>query len=298
MYKVSVIIPIYNKEKFLNETILSIITQTIFNDIELILINDGSIDRSETICLEYTNKYQNIKYFYQKNQGVSIARNFGLQKAKGKYVYFIDADDTINYTFLEYAYNNAEKHKSDIVFVGTNYGTNIKLLKTHQILFSTPWQLFIKKELLNSHNDIKFLPKLQNCEDILFSFQLLTQTNKKSIEKHSIYNYRQYSNSLSKDMSNPRNCLYTTKIFLDEISKFITKNNTYEIKQKALKTISLNIFYSLLKLKTLTFKEKIQIIYKIKDFKKQNNLKKIKLYEEQYNYRYYIIYTIFNILTN
>ena len=284
MYKVSVIIPIYNKEKFLNESILSVINQTIFNEIELILINDGSTDRSETIGIEYANKYTNIKYFYQKNQGVSVARNFGLQKAKGKYVYFIDADDTINPTFLEYAYNNAEKNESDIVFVGTNYGTT--------------WQLFIKKEFLNSHNDIKFLPKLQNCEDILFSFQLLTQTNKKSIEQHSTYSYRQYSNSLSKELSNPQNCLYTTKIFLNEISKFITKNNTSEIKQKALKTISLNIFYSLLKLKTLTFKEKIQIIYKIKDFKKQNNLKNINLYDEQYNYRYYIIFTIFNVLTN
>ena len=81
-YKISVIIPVYNTEKYLEDAINSIINQSIgFNNIELILINDGSTDNSENICLKYNNKYNNITYIKQTNQGVSVARNKAVQTA-------------------------------------------------------------------------------------------------------------------------------------------------------------------------------------------------------------------------
>ncbi len=93
-YLFSVVIPIYNCESYLKEAIESVINQTIgFENIELILVNDGSPDNSEKICLEYKNKYDNVIYIKQKNSGVSEARNNGLKHATGKYVNFLDSDD-------------------------------------------------------------------------------------------------------------------------------------------------------------------------------------------------------------
>lgn len=96
-FEFSVVIPIYNVEKYLEETILSVINQTcgFENHIQMILVNDGSPDNSEKICLEYQKKYpDNIIYIKQENKGVSAARNNGLQYAAGKYINFLDSDDT------------------------------------------------------------------------------------------------------------------------------------------------------------------------------------------------------------
>ena len=95
-YKISTIIPVYNVEPYLEETIKSIIHQTIGfkKNIQLILINDGSTDKSETICLKYKKQYpENILYVAKKNEGVSVARNLGLQFARGNYINFLDSDD-------------------------------------------------------------------------------------------------------------------------------------------------------------------------------------------------------------
>ena len=95
MPKVSVIIPVYNVEQYLEETILSVVNQTIgFENIQMILVNDGSPDNSEEICLKYRDKYpDNILYIKKENGGVSSARNLGMEYIQGKYVNFLDSDD-------------------------------------------------------------------------------------------------------------------------------------------------------------------------------------------------------------
>lgn len=112
--KISVIIPIYNVEDYLNETIDSIINQTIgFDNIQLILINDGSTDNSEKICLEYKNKYpKHIIYKKQQNLGVSVARNNGISYATGKYISITDGDDKWDLDAFEKAINFFENNKS------------------------------------------------------------------------------------------------------------------------------------------------------------------------------------------
>ena len=87
---ISVIIPVYNGEKYISECIESVLKQT-FRDFEIIVINDGSTDNTAEIC----RKFKNIRYFYQENKGVSKAREKGLQVSKGEYITFIDSDDTI-----------------------------------------------------------------------------------------------------------------------------------------------------------------------------------------------------------
>ena len=98
--KVSIIIPIYNVEIHLDKCISSIINQT-YQNIEIILINDGSTDGSENICLKYASFDQRIKYFYKQNGGLSSARNFGLNKFSGDYVLFVDSDDYIDLITIE-----------------------------------------------------------------------------------------------------------------------------------------------------------------------------------------------------
>ena len=93
---ISVIIPVYNGEKYISECIESVLKQT-FRDFEIIVINDGSTDNTAEIC----RKFKNIRYFYQENKGVSKAREKGLQVSKGEYITFIDSDDTIKSDFLE-----------------------------------------------------------------------------------------------------------------------------------------------------------------------------------------------------
>lgn len=124
MTKVSVIIPIYNVEKYLNECIESILQQTL-SDLELILINDGSSDNSSKICEDYVKKDKRIKYISQENQGVSRARNEGLKIATGEYVFVMDSDDTIEKNFLDNAYKNAIKNNSDIVVLGQYYSNRL-----------------------------------------------------------------------------------------------------------------------------------------------------------------------------
>lgn len=100
MTKISVIVPVYKVEKYVGECINSILAQT-FKDFELILVDDGSPDKSGEICDSYAKKDNRIKVFHKKNGGVSSARNFGIDKAVGEWLCFIDSDDTIDSTYLE-----------------------------------------------------------------------------------------------------------------------------------------------------------------------------------------------------
>lgn len=98
--KYSVIVPIYNSERYLDKCINSILNQTL-NNFELLLINDGSTDKSGTICDEFAKKDKRISVYHQKNQGVSKARNVGIENSKGEYIVFIDSDDWVDKEFLQ-----------------------------------------------------------------------------------------------------------------------------------------------------------------------------------------------------
>lgn len=114
--EVSIIIPCYNAEKTIYRTLNSLLSQT-FRNFEVIIINDGSKDNSEKKIAEYIKKYTSMKirYFYQENRGVSVARNEGLKKANGKYITFLDADDLYHPRFLEILHKLLIEKKADIV---------------------------------------------------------------------------------------------------------------------------------------------------------------------------------------
>ena len=111
---VSIIVPVYNAEKTLNKCVDSILNQT-FQDWELLLIDDGSTDRSGELCDEYANKDSRVRVFHKINEGVSSARNVGLDNAKGQWITFVDADDWIDKNMYQELYNTAVSSRYRIV---------------------------------------------------------------------------------------------------------------------------------------------------------------------------------------
>ena len=116
MPKVSVIIPVYNVQRYLRECLDSLVEQTIRDDLEVIVVNDGSTDKSQQIIEEYVKNYPNLfKSYVKENGGQGSARNFGVKKATGEYIGFVDSDDYIENDMYEILYNEAVKKKLDVV---------------------------------------------------------------------------------------------------------------------------------------------------------------------------------------
>lgn len=180
MTSLSIIVPVYNVERYLHQCIESVLTSS-FTDYELILVDDGSTDNSGKMCNEYTKKDNRIRVFHQLNGGVSKARNTGIDKANAPWITFIDADDWISHTFLENLYQGIVEHP-DVDFVSTGY-SNYCDGKTISIEIQyTPYygadmnhlcpiyrgrchgKLF-KKEILKH---ILFDEKIKSAEDLIF----------------------------------------------------------------------------------------------------------------------------------
>lgn len=294
-YIATIIIPIYNKEKYLKECIDSVVKQTFFENIEVILIDDGSTDNSKDICYQYFSKHKNIKYFYQENQGVSVARNTGLSKATGKYLFFLDADDYIEEHFIEIATNNAENNNADIVIVANNVGLrNATLDKIYSLAI---WQCFYRKYFLEQHQFVKFLPGLNNGEDSLFTLKSLFYAHIVSIEKKAIYYYRKSSESLVTNMNNTEYYINTINIWLNELQKFYIENNKkYQLKQIILRFLAAQIFYKLIRKNNFNKQEKINIITTLQNFAIQNNLGIIYFNPCYFIKDYSYLYCFFNII--
>ncbi len=233
MNKISVIIPIYNTGLYLSECIDCIINQTL-KDIEIILINDGSYDNSEEICLKYKDKYSNIKYYYQENQGASVARNKGLEIASGEFIYFMDSDDTINDKFLETSYNIAVKEKSDIVITSLNIVNWLNIDKS-KISWISTCQMFVRKSFLDKHNDVRFIPNMFFGEDPFLAHSMLMLTDNISKNSDAIYHYRRhYFQTSQKILREKDRVLKTIEKWLHIYKEFYDKNKLWKIKEELL----------------------------------------------------------------
>ena len=206
MKKLSIIIPAYNCEKYIEECIKSITTE-INNDIELIIVDDGSKDSTLSIC----NKYQsdNIRIFSNENHGVSYSRNFGFDKSNGEFIMFVDADDflsagwssvilnDINKSYDVCVYNNKIRkctmEKSDIIDCILGIDSSIPWI-------ATPWSKVYKKNYLLMNN-ISFEKDIFNGEDMLFNIQVFAHTNNILLKSENIYNYRICQTSITKSFN-------------------------------------------------------------------------------------------------
>lgn len=178
----SVVIPVYNAEKYINKCVESILQQS-FENYEVVLVDDGSIDRSMKICKELAKKDDRVSLIHQKNQGVSAARNKGISMAKGRYIIFVDADDYIRADTLMVLYESCNDCRTDVCFFGyqcvvgnevkqtvlpTNFcgekNPNLLLELIEKNLFGLAWNKVIKRELL-TENNLNFDETIRVFED-------------------------------------------------------------------------------------------------------------------------------------
>ena len=133
MKKVSVIVPVYNTSNYLEKCITSLLNQTL-QDIEIIMVNDGSLDNSREIIEEFQKKDNRILLFNKENGGQASARNLGLSKATGEYVAFLDSDDYISPVMYEQLYNKAKSMDYDIVLCNYYLDYNGEIKENHKTL--------------------------------------------------------------------------------------------------------------------------------------------------------------------
>lgn len=240
MAKVSVIVPVYNVEKYLKRCLNSLINQTL-SDIDIICINDGSKDSSLQILEQYAQKDSRIVIYNQENSGLSVARNTGLEHASGEYIGFVDSDDWVDLDFYEKLYNSAKNNNADIAvadFIREHPNKKPKRLKLkEENIYTTPedkfmickvhregcvWNKIYRTEFIHSIN-LKFVPKMY-YEDRDFTIRSL-YFSKKLVTTPNTY-YRYFANPKS-IVNKRRNYIQDEHYILvrQQVLQFIKEHN-------------------------------------------------------------------------
>lgn len=227
----SIIIPVYNTEKYVEKCLDSIIT-TKMNNYEIIIVNDGSTDNSLKICEEYKAKFnkKNIIIINSKNKGVSNARNIGINIARGKYIMFIDSDDILDKKWEKILYD-ANNYKEDIIYYTTQVSSSIskKELMNYivgynekNIYLSGPISKLFKTDTIK--DKIYFNRNIIQGEDMIFNIEALISSKSIKIENFSFYKYRVYNGSSSRKFNSK---IIESEIeFLKKIKEFLTNKNS------------------------------------------------------------------------
>lgn len=241
MVKVSIIVPFYNVEKYIEKCLTSLVNQTL-EEIEIILVNDGSKDESIKVAKDFEQKYPaKIRYYEKPNGGLGDARNFGIKFAKGEYIAFLDSDDYVEPTMYEEMYEMAIKEKSDMVECdfwweypnkkkddrGVEYkNQNDMLLKARVVA----WNKLIKKDIYEKHPEARFAVGLR-YEDVEGFYKILPYINKVSFIRKPFIHYVQRNNSISNTQNKKNEEMF---IVLDNVLNYYKEKNIYEKFEKEL----------------------------------------------------------------
>lgn len=240
--------PIYNVEEYIEECLECLLNQSIIKDLEVIMIDDGSTDDSRYIIEKYALDYENFYTYHKKNEGTGIARNYGIELAKGDYIAFLDPDDYINEDYYEKLYALAKRDSYDFVMgtalrfdrykiweeilyfntfnnvEGNIYSTNIK--KMHQLVWDTcVWNKLIKRSFIDKYK-IRFPNENIAYQDLVFSIKLHCFSKFIAISKEIIYfwRYRKSNTSRTQQIKNIKN--FNNRIFvINLILNFLIENN-------------------------------------------------------------------------
>lgn len=215
MPEISVIIPVYNGAQYICECLESVCAQTI-REMEIICINDGSTDRSLQILKEFAEKDSRIKIIDQKNRGVSAARNAGLAIAQGKYVGFVDGDDTIEKDFFLKLFQKAEECEADAVYSRLSYNHHVggfaNVIDRDEIIqdllpqflrqdnFNSVCIKIFRLEIIREHQ-IRFPLGTQHGEDAQFNIEFLMKASRISFLDYCGYHYRQVEGSATRNIA-------------------------------------------------------------------------------------------------
>lgn len=249
MKKVSVIVPVYNSEKVLERCISSILAQT-YNNIEIILVNDGSTDNSGDICNSYSKKNKRICVIHQENMGVSAARNSGILHAAGDYVQFVDSDDYIDRNMTETLVNALEKSSASVVICGYKLidllngniyyvaPKKVGFYKLEQFLgildylfptwLNSPCNKMYTARILRDYS-IMYPEEIDLGEDLLFNLNVIRRSSRFQVIPDCLYNYVKYGNNTL--TSKPRKNRYDIEKMLFEKLMSLYKDRDYYANQ-------------------------------------------------------------------
>lgn len=245
MKKISIIIPVYNTEKYIDRCLESVTNQT-YKNLEIIIVNDGSKDNALSKCEEWSKKDSRIKVLSKENGGLSSARNFGIIHSTGDYIGFVDSDDFISYDMYETLYNMIEKNDVDVSRVEYKEVNEYKKYKNkknrrskvfrgqNEILdaflkyrFESVCVSLYKRECIK---DIKFEIG-KTSEDLPFNFEVMKNINSLSYSKIKKYYY--YNNPLSISNGNLTKNKLNYIIFREKIDTEINKLNNVKLAKKS-----------------------------------------------------------------
>lgn len=256
--KVSIIVPVYNTERYIDRAITSILNQTL-KEIEIILVDDESPDRCPQICDEYAKKDNRVKVIHKKNGGLGFARNSGLDIATGEYVMFVDSDDTIENNACEILYDTGKKYNADVIsgnfnteikpgkWVKTNQPEGLQILRGKEIynymlnmIATEPYEKIDRlypvsvcitciKRVLIENNKLRFLSEREvSSEDTVFKICLLKKANTLVRIPYSFYCYYLNGASLSHTF-NMDKFLKLNKLH-NELSKLLASNENERLR--------------------------------------------------------------------
>lgn len=242
MKKVSIIIPVYNDEKYIGQCLQSIINQT-FSNLEIIVINDGSKDLTDSICKEFVQKDNRIKYICKENKGVSNTRNVGLENCTGDYIMFVDSDDWLEINCIDAMMKNIEENdilqcnnylcvddekkvrkyankvmhfnstqKDDLILNVVN-PEKFEKINGYYGEFRTIWGKLYKKEIINKN---RFIENMKFYEDGEFYINVLSQGVSLKIIDEPLYNYRFNIKGCTK--SYRKNMMEESKIVMEKLN--------------------------------------------------------------------------------
>lgn len=299
MAKVSVVIPIYNSEKFIRKCIESCINQTL-KDIEIIIVDDESEDNSLFIAKEYAKKDNRIKVYNQKNSGVSVSRNKGIDEATSEWITFLDGDDWIQNDFIEKMYNIAIKKNYDIVISGF-YSNNRNVEKVERFLsinsreiksneqislvkncirktelgyknsstnIGVPWAKLYNVNYIRK-NRCYFKVGLKRMQDMIFNLEAFYLAKKIMYINEPLYHYRIHENSATTKYT--KDFFDTAKNILNSLKEFMNKYNLNEELNDYYNAKVLILFLEIIKLQIVPNQNKEKFIKKIKKIKSIRN---------------------------
>lgn len=264
---VSVIVPVYKAEKYLRKCLDSLLAQT-FKDFELLLIDDGSPDKSGAICDEYARRDTRIHVFHKKNGGVSSARNMGLDHAQGEWIAFVDADDWVEDNYLQVFMHPQNLICCDIVHFGLQiesangeihtrfdfHNNNHRIVSPNYILRRGVFNSFVFTHFFRAKliTDIRFTSKINYSEDREFFFKALLKTpNSILIINNTTYRYTYNLSSATKIARTPENCFDDIEVLFN-IHKFINDHKiqpSSENRQFIFRLLVSSFFYVFSRLK-------------------------------------------------
>ena len=249
--KVSVIVPVYNVEKYLEKCLDSLASQTL-KDIEVIIVNDGSPDNSQTIIDKYVKKYPNMRCYIKPNGGLSDARNYGLKYAKGEYIAFLDSDDYVTDDMYQLMYIKAKSGNFDMVVCDINYvypdktlkvsngikSDNENIKKAYLTIHPAAWNKIFKKELFEHKVLFK---KGVWFEDVEFIYRLLPYIKNIGVIHEPFNQYVQRDGSITNTV-NPK--IYDYIHNLNGVVDYYKKKKIYDEYKKELEYVYVRYIYA------------------------------------------------------